>query len=130
MKQKIRFMVVDDSPLDRLVLKKGLAAAFPDAILCVIGASRDDFQRTLEKSEYDLLVADYSLGWADGFEVLRKVRERSPECRAILFTVMPSDRLFAQAMTAGFDACVTKSPGLEALTWAVRGALARSGKLT
>jgi DNA-binding NarL/FixJ family response regulator len=61
---------------------------------------------------------------------MRKVRERWPECRAILFTVMPSDRLFAQAMSAGFDACLTKSPDLEALTLAVRGALARSGKLT
>jgi DNA-binding NarL/FixJ family response regulator len=133
----MKFMVVDDSPIDRLIIKKGLATAFPDASLCVIGASRTEFQNTLEKTEYDLLktgydllVADYSLGWADGFEVMRKVRERWPECRAILFTVMPSDRLFAQAMSAGFDACLTKSPDLEALTLAVRGALARSGKLT
>ncbi len=126
----MKFMVVDDSPLDRLIIKKGLATAFPDASLSVIGASRTEFQKTLEKTEFDLLVADYSLGWADGFEVMRKVRERWPECRAILFTVMPSDRLFAQAMSAGFDACLTKSPDLEALTLAVRGALARSGKLT
>jgi DNA-binding NarL/FixJ family response regulator len=130
MKPKMKFMVVDDSPLDRLIIKKGLATAFPEASLSVIGASRTEFQKTLEKTEYDLLVADYSLGWADGFEVMRKVRERWPECRAILFTVMPSDRLFAQAMSAGFDACLTKSPNLEALTLAVRGALARSGKLT
>ena len=126
----MKFMVVDDSPLDRLIIKKGLATAFPDASLSVIGASRTEFQKTLEKTEFDLLVADYSLGWADGFEVMRKVGERWPECRAILFTVMPSDRLFAQAMSAGFDACLTKSPDLEALTLAVRGALARSGKLT
>ena len=88
-----------------------------------------EFLATLEETECDLIVADYSLGWADGFEVMRSVRERWPECRAILFTVMPSDQLFARAMSAGFDACLTKSPDLEALTLAVHGALARSGKL-
>jgi DNA-binding NarL/FixJ family response regulator len=126
----MRFMVVDDSALDRLLIKRGLATAFPDANLCVIGASRTEFQNILEQAECDLVVVDYSLGWADGFEVMREVRERWPECRAILFTVMPSDRLFAQAMSAGFDACLTKSPDLAALTLAVRGALARNGRPT
>jgi len=121
-------MVVDDSPIDRLVLGRGLAVAFPDASLRVVGASRREFLATLEEPECDLVVADYSLGWADGFEVMRSVRERWPECRAILFTVMPSDQLFSRAISAGFDACLTKSADLEALTLAVQGALARSGK--
>ena len=122
-------MVVDDSPIDRLLLEKELAEVFPDASLRVVGASKKEFLATLEEPECDLVVADYSLGWADGFEVMHSVRERWPECRAILFTVMPSDQLFSRAMRAGFDACLTKSADLEALTMAVYGALARGGKL-
>jgi DNA-binding NarL/FixJ family response regulator len=114
--------------IDRLMVRKALENAFPDASLCII-ASRTEFQATLKGSECDLLVADYSLGWADGFEVMQSVRERWPECRAILLTVMPSDRLFSQAISAGFDACVTKASNLKALTLAVEGALASSGKL-
>jgi DNA-binding NarL/FixJ family response regulator len=125
----MRLMVVDDSPIDRLMVRKALENAFPDASLCIIGASRTEFQATLKGTECDLLVADYSLGWADGFEVMQSVRERWPECRAILLTVMPSDRLFSQAMTAGFDACVTKASNLKVLMLAVEGALADSGKL-
>jgi DNA-binding NarL/FixJ family response regulator len=124
----MRLMVVDDSPLDRLLLNKTLSKAFPDARLSVVGSSLSEFQAALEDAECDLVVADYSLGWGDGFEVMRSVRQRWPECRAILFTVMPSDRLFAQAMSAGFDACLAKSGSMEPLTVAVEGALALSGK--
>jgi DNA-binding NarL/FixJ family response regulator len=124
----MRLMVVDDSPLDRLLLTRSLSAAFPDARLSVVGSSLSEFQDALEDAECDLVVADYSLGWADGFEVMRSVRQRWPQCRAILFTVMPSDRLFAQAMSAGFDACLAKSSSMEPLTFAVEGALALSGR--
>jgi DNA-binding NarL/FixJ family response regulator len=124
----MRLMVVDDSPIDRLRLTRSLSAAFPDARLSVVGSSLSEFQDALEDAECDLVVADYSLGWADGFEVMRSVRRRWPQCRAILFTVMPSDRLFAQAMSAGFDACLAKSSSLEPLTFAVEGALALSGR--
>jgi len=125
----MRLLVVDDSPIDRLTLTRGLSRAFPQADLRVIGSSMIEFQAALEDEECDLLVADYSLGWADGFEVMQSVRRRWPQCRAILFTVMPSERLFSQAMSAGFDACLTKSGSLEPLAVAVEGALAGSGKL-
>jgi DNA-binding NarL/FixJ family response regulator len=124
MRSKIRLLVVDDSPIDRLLLTKGLSRAFPYADLRVVGSSKIEFQAALESEECDLLVADYSLGWADGFEVMRSVRQRWPQCRAILFTIMPSERLFSQAMSAGFDACLTKSGTLGPLTVAVEGALA------
>lgn len=124
----MRLIVVDDSPIDRLLLTRSLSTAFPDASLSVVGSSLSEFQAALENTECDLVVADYSLGWGDGFEVMRSVRQRWPECRAILFTVMPSDRLFAQAMSIGFDACLAKSSSMEPLTFAVESALALSGK--
>jgi DNA-binding NarL/FixJ family response regulator len=125
----MRLLVVEDSPIDRLLLTRCLANAFPNAMLRVVGSSITEFQAALEEEGCDLLVADYSLGWADGLEVMRSVRQRWPECRAILFTVMPSDRLFNQAMSAGFDACLTKSGSLEHLRLAAEAALASAGKL-
>lgn len=119
----VRLLVVDDSPMDRLLLTRALRRAFPDANLRVVGSSMKEFRTAVGDGPFDLLVADYSLGWADGFEVMRSVRRRWPDCRAILFTVMPSDRLFAQAMSAGFDACLTKSKSLEHLTLAVESIL-------
>jgi DNA-binding NarL/FixJ family response regulator len=125
----MRLLIVEDSPIDRLLLTRYLAKAFPNAMLRAVGSSVREFQDTLEEDGCDLLVADYSLGWADGLEVMRSVRQRWPECRAILFTVMPSDRLFNQAMSSGFDACLTKGAGLEHLRKAAEAALARAGKL-
>ncbi len=119
----MRLLVVDDSPIERLQLTRALMRAFPDANLRVVGSSLKEFQTAVGDGPYDMLVADYSLGWADGFEVMRSVRRRWPDCRAILFTVMPSDRLFSQAMSAGFDACLTKSKSLEHLTLAVESIL-------
>jgi len=120
----LRLIVVDDSPIDRLLLTRALSRAFPDADLSVVGSSMKEFQDAVEQGPCDLLVTDYSLGWADGFEVLRWVRQRWTNCRSILFTVMPSDRLFSQAMSGGFDACLTKSNSLEHLTLAVQSILA------
>ncbi len=120
----MRLLVVDDSPIDRLLLTRALTKAFPDANLRVVGSSMKEFEEAVAEGPCDLLVADYSLGWGDGLEVLRSVRGRWPHCRAILFTVMPSDRLFSQAMNAGFDACLTKSNSLEHLTLAAESILA------
>ncbi len=120
-KNRMRVLVVDDSPLDRLHLGRGLTRAFPHARMRVTGASVQEVQAAIEEEPWNLLVVDYSLGWADGFEVMRSVRERWPECKAILFTVMPSDRLFSKAIAAGFDVCLTKSSSLEHLTLAVQG---------
>ncbi len=123
----MRLLVVDDSPIDRLLLTRALTRAFPGAHLRVVGSSMKEFDDAVEEGPCDLLVADHSLGWADGLEVLRSVRRRWPNCRAILFTVMPSDRLFSQAMSAGFDACLTKSNSLEHLTLAAESILAGVG---
>ncbi|HKD68376.1 MAG TPA: response regulator [Candidatus Binataceae bacterium] len=124
----MRLLVVDDSPIDRLLLTRALTNAFPEANLCVIGSDIKEFEAAVEEAPCDLLVADYSLGWADGFEVMRGVRRRWPECRAVLFTVMPSDRLFSQAISAGFDACLTKSNSVEPLALALEGILAADGR--
>jgi CheY-like chemotaxis protein len=120
----MRLLVVDDSPIDRLLLTRTLTKAFPEACLLPVGSSMEELQQAVDEAPCDVLVADYSLGWADGFEVMATVRKRWPNCRAILFTVMPSDQLFAQAIGAGFDACLTKGNSLEHLTLAVAGILA------
>lgn len=111
------------------MLGRGLAKAFPDAHLKVTGASLMEFLKTLEEPECDVMVADYALGWGDGFDFIREARARWPECGAILFTVMPSEQLFSRAISAGFDACLAKSADLMPLALAVQGALARKGKL-
>ena len=51
MKENLRLMVVDDSPIDRLLLEKELAEVFPDASLRVVGASKKEFLATLEEPD-------------------------------------------------------------------------------
>jgi CheY-like chemotaxis protein len=120
----MKLLVVDDSPIDRLLLTRKLGKAFPDLTSSAVGSSMQEFEAAIEQEQWDVVVLDYALGWSDGFEVLRSVRKRWPNCAAILLTAMPSDRLFSQAMTAGFDACLTKSSSLEHLTLTVAGLLA------
>lgn len=116
-------LLVDDDPQIRHLAGALLAREFPDFHVETVTD-----QRTLDKALTDqqtrVVVTDYQLGWSDGLTVLRTVRTRCPDCPVIMFTGSGSEEVAVQAMKAGLDDYILKSPEhLVRLPAAIRSAL-------
>lgn len=116
-------LLVDDDPQIRHLACALLAREFPDSRVETVTD-----QRALDKALTDerprVVVTDYQLGWSDGLTVLRTVRTRCPDCPVIMFTGSGSEEIAVQAMKAGLDDYILKSPEhLVRLPAAIRSAL-------
>src|SRR2546425_1606641 len=109
MKRVLNILLVDDNPDDRSLVIRKLNQEFPG---CQINQVTDLRQLTLalERGLWDLVVTDYQLRWSDGLRVLTSVKSRWPECPVIMFTGTGSEEIAVQAMKAGLDDYVLKSP--------------------
>lgn len=126
MNDALRILLIDDNPDDRALAMRELRREFPDLEAGQI-TNAQDFAQALEGDEFDLVIADYRLRWTDGLEVLRAVKARWPECPVIMFTGTSAEEIAVEAMTAGLDDYVLKSPKHFArLPVAVRLALRRA----
>jgi PAS domain S-box-containing protein len=105
---RLRILLVDDNPDDRALAERSLRETFPSSDVRHIytPAGLDD---ALRGGDFDLVVTDYHLRWSDGREVLRRVKERSPDCPVILYTGTGSEEIAVEVMKAGLDEYVLKS---------------------
>jgi len=65
----------------------------------------------LAGDSFDAVVTEYRLPWADGFQVLREVKQRCPSCPVVMFTASGNEELVVEALEAGFDGYVVKATG-------------------
>ena len=102
-------LVIDDNPDDRALTVRALSVEFPFLNLRQI-RSYEDFDVALAEGRFDLVITDYKVHWIDGLEVLRKVKEIRPDCPVIMFTGTGNEEIAVDAMKAGLDDYVIKSP--------------------
>ncbi|OGG43557.1 MAG: hypothetical protein A3F84_20525 [Candidatus Handelsmanbacteria bacterium RIFCSPLOWO2_12_FULL_64_10] len=109
MNHPLRILLIDDNPHDRTLVIRELRREFPDLhVDQVIDAK--GFDRALQTGGFDLVITDYQLHWSDGLSVLRAFKPRHPGCPVIMFTGTGSEEVAVQAMKAGLDDYVLKSP--------------------
>jgi PAS domain S-box-containing protein len=118
-------LVVEDQLDSREALAEGLesfgarvktAASVKEALQC------------LERETPSLLISDIAMPLADGFELIRKVRERIPSERmpAIAITGLSRPAEQEKALKAGFDVCIVKPASLKALSESIQLLTARA----
>jgi two-component sensor histidine kinase len=107
----MRVLILDDNPDDRELVKREIRALFPDAALVEEGNDWPGFVAALgDGSGYDLVTTDYALRWTDGIKVLTHVKSVRPELPVIMFTGTGDQEIAVEAMKAGLDDYVVKSP--------------------
>ncbi len=109
MKGTLRLLLIDDNPDDRLLTIRALRREFADLEVEEI-ADEHSFMAAVEAGRFDAAITDYSLGWADGLEVLRALKARYPDRPVTMFTRTGNQELAVEAMKAGLDDYVVKSP--------------------
>ena len=102
-------LVIDDNPDDRALTVRALALDFPGVQIKQVRGT-EEFEAAMKQCDFDLVITDYKVHWIDGIEVLRRVKGVSPECPVIMFTGTGNEEIAVDAMKAGLDDYVIKSP--------------------
>jgi PAS domain S-box-containing protein len=126
MTHTLRILLIDDNPDDRTLVMHELGREFPDLQVEEI-AEVQGLARALDAGGFDLVITDYELRWTDGLTVLHAIKARWSDCPVIMFTATGSEEIAVEAMKAGLDDYVLKSPKhYVRLVAAVRAVLERA----
>jgi len=106
--RKVTLMLVDDHAVVRAGYKRYIEL---DPRLQVIAeaASGEEACKVLESTDIDLVIMDISMPGQGGFESLRRIKNRLPQQKIIIFSMHDSVALAGQAMKLGANGYLTKS---------------------
>lgn len=87
-----RILIVDDEISLSLLLQRYLSGLYPGGQIDTADTAQAALDR-LACARYDLVIADYLLPDANGFQVLRRAQAQQPPAEGILITGCPSPAL-------------------------------------
>ena len=116
-------LVVDDEPSIRELLSASLRFAGFDVLAAADGREALDHQ---SGAHIDIAVLDIMLPDADGFTILRRLREHDPELPVLFLTARDDVKDKIQGLTVGGDDYITKPFSLEEVVARIRAVLRRT----
>ena len=106
---ELKVLIIDDNSHDRALALRELKKLFRQ-LQCQEIIDETSFAKALEQSNFNLVITDYQLGWTTGLEILYRIKEQKPDCPVMMFTGTGSEEIAVEAMKAGLDDYVIKSP--------------------
>lgn len=116
----LRVLVVDDEPAIRRLLHASLSAEGHQVEEAADGQSALSL---LGRNAIDVLVLDLGLPGTDGFEVIRRLRERGSSVPIIVLSSRADEAGKVRALDMGADDFVTKPFGVDELLARIRAAV-------
>lgn len=103
---KVRVLVADDDPDQRLILRRLLTAAGIDDV--VEATDGDEALRVALVERPDLIVLDLAMPKRSGIEVLPELRDRLPDTRVVVLSNFPRRRMAEVVLRGGAVGYVEK----------------------
>jgi len=119
----VRILLVEDDPMLSAAVARALRQS---AHVVETVASGDDADQCLASNEYDLVLLDLGLPVLDGFEVLRRLRQRRNAVPVLILTVRDVPEDLVKGLDLGADDYLTKPFNLSELEARVRALIRRS----
>jgi CheY-like chemotaxis protein len=119
-------LVVDDSPVDRLLVSGLLKKDGQWAIDCAVDGA--DALEKLRHRKYDLVLTDLVMPGIDGLELVATVHRQHPNVPVILMTSKGTEEIAVRALHAGAASYVPKRLLAQELAETVRRVLAVSSR--
>ncbi len=104
----IRVMLVDDHAVVRTGYRR-LIDAEPDLRMVADVATADEACAALRDNDIDVVVMDLSLRGGSGLEAIRRLLERKPELRVLVFSMHQAVGYVTQALRNGALGYITKN---------------------
>lgn len=108
MPPSLRILLINDQSDERVLMRTELRREFPDLQVEEV-ADPEALPRIVERNDFDLAIAAYSLPGVDGLSVLRRLKAKRPEWPVILLIEPENEELAKEAMKNGLDDYVVKS---------------------
>ncbi|TAL17866.1 sigma-54-dependent Fis family transcriptional regulator [bacterium] len=115
-----RILVVDDDASLRRVLEYNLAE---EGYEVTAAGSGEEALSFLARERFDLVVTDIKMPGMDGMDLLRRVKEGSPDTQVVMITAFGTIEMAVEAMKAGAFEYVTKPFNRDELKLTVKKAL-------
>lgn len=116
----MKVLVVDDHPLICEALRQVLKALDKGIELLEAGSGRQALAEADKSVDLDLILLDLALPDADGFEVLRELRERHPSFPVVVLSASERPNTVIRALDAGAMGFIPKTSPNEVLLGALR----------
>src|SRR5260370_10612116 len=116
-----KILIIDDDEQIRNLLKDLLQAEYR----CIVAESAEEALNVLERSVFDLIISDISLSGISGLELVRRIRERSPDTVVVMISGQQTIDFAIESMRAGAFDYVTKPLDLRQVEAGVRRALSQ-----
>jgi two-component system, NarL family, response regulator LiaR len=117
---RVRVVIADRDPLARRIVRDAFGAA--DGLV-VVGEVSDGVEAVELVTHYkpDVLLIEPSLARLDGLEVLKTLRERTPDVHVVFFATRAPLELQMKALFSGASGFLSKELPLETVVERVRG---------
>ena len=110
MNSPLRILYVDDSALDRELVRDALTKEKSGEFLLTEATSRLEFEAKLTLGKYDLVLSDFNILGFDGLKVLDRVQALDPPLPVIIVTGTGNEEIAVEAMKRGVGDYVIKTP--------------------
>jgi DNA-binding NarL/FixJ family response regulator len=119
---KAKILIVDDHP----VVREGLAmhlATQPDLVVCGEAEDMPGALTLLASVQPDVAIIDISLKNSSGIELIRRIKERDPAVRLLVWSMYPENLYAERALRAGAQGYLNKGQATRHVLDAVRAVL-------
>ena len=102
MASSVKILVVDDSLLARMMLKKFVGNLHPDWLI-IEAKNGNEALEQVEGKHLDVALIDYNMPGMTGLDLARKLKEQCPEIAMALITANIQDYIANEAKSIGME---------------------------
>lgn len=108
MPNPVHLLLIDDDAAGRYRIRQELEAELPGLVVSEV-ATADAYRRALASGDFDIVLTDSQLPWADGLTILRELKREWAEVPVLMVTGSGNEEIAIESIKAGLDDYVLKS---------------------